>query len=107
LASHRTVPEREKKMATRALREQDVEHTKQEQIENWIAEAVAARKDYEQAGQMYAALCQREAELEAQRPFVKEEAKLRLMANEPSLSATRADDKVRLDAKYVAHLAAA
>jgi hypothetical protein len=92
-------------VATRALREQDVEHTKQEQIESWIAEAVAARQAYEQAGQMYAALCQREAELEALRPCLHADVKKRLMGNEPSLAATPADKRVAIDSAYLKHLA--
>jgi hypothetical protein len=92
-------------MATRALREQDVEHTKQEQIENWISEAVASRQAYEQAGQMYAALCQRESELEAIRPCLHADVKKRLMDNEPSLAATPADKRVAIDSAYLKHLA--
>jgi hypothetical protein len=37
---------------------------------------------------MYAALCQREAELEAIRPCLHADVKKRLMGNEPSLAAT-------------------
>jgi hypothetical protein len=88
-------------MAT-ALKESDT--TRQDQVEHWIREAMAARLQYEAEGRSYAALCQRESELVVQRLFVKEESKRRMMETEPSLSATRADDKVRTEPRYVSHL---
>lgn len=75
------------------------------EVQQWIAEAVAARQAYEQAGTEYARYVTEEAELEADRPTVKHEAVLRIMAD-GKIAATNAEKLASLDGDYLSHLEA-
>lgn len=81
----------------------DTDPNKLAQVEAWIQEAVTARQEYEDAGADYAKFVTHEAEMEANRPFVKQDAIHRIMAD-GRIAATNAEKLAALDADYVEHL---
>ena len=91
-------------MSTQELAE-PIADTKEQQVEGWIREAVAARQDYEDASVRFAKYVTEEAELEALRPVIKHAVTIRLM-DEQKLAATPADKVASTDAEYLEHLEA-
>lgn len=74
-------------------------------IQGWIADATAARQDYDDAGKEYALYVTQEDEMEANRPFMVYEATCRIM-EEQKMAATPAEKLAKIDAAYLDHLEA-
>ena len=88
-----------KEMATRSpLSTQHME------MENFIAQANEARRQFEDAAKDYRSFHYEEMKLEAERPVVLEEIKVRVSKARPALAATNVEKEAKVDPAYLYHL---